>query len=107
MTQVSTQRLAEFAGAVYGLLSAAFSVKAEATVCTCLQILINLTFDSCNISMSLMSQQGFRTLLMAMMGDPNTCQDSVWLFFHVCSDQEIEFDSLQQATILELLAQML
>ena len=31
----------------------------------------------------------------------------MWLLVHICDDNELEFDSLQQATIMELFAKML
>lgn len=86
--------MTEFAGAVYELLRAALSNKSESAVAACLQILINLTFYSVNISLSLMSCQGFRSTLMALIGEVTTSSDAVWLLVHICVDNEIEFDSL-------------
>jgi len=97
--QVTTPVLVQFADAVYSLLKATLATQAESAVSACLQILINLTYDCGNISMSLLSCPGFRSLLLALIGDAKTCSDAVWLLIHVFQESEVELENLQKATI--------
>jgi len=54
-----------------------------------------------------MNLPGFRTALMALIGETSTSEDAVWLFIHVATDGLFELSNLYKATILELLEAML
>ena len=58
--EVTTPTLTEFAVMIFDLMRIGHSNMNDKVVAFCLQILINLTFDSPNTSISLMSCPSFR-----------------------------------------------
>ena len=59
--------LNQFAGALFDLAKASLQLDSEVIAGHCLQVLINLTYDSPNTSIFLTSRHGFSTMLMALL----------------------------------------
>ena len=91
-----------FAGALYDLIKASLLIDPHVTPALCLQVLINLTYDSPNTSIYLTSKHGFVTTLMALMDDDKLAQDVIWLLVHIQTDSVVGLSSLQKATIFDL-----
>ena len=76
--------LNKFAGAILDLIKSRnqnFTVIAH-----CLQLLINITFDSPNTSIYLASRPSFLTFLVSLIDESDLSNDATWLFIHIYSD---------------------
>jgi hypothetical protein len=83
--------LNNFSGAVYDL----FKVQQNVTVVAqCLQLLINVTFDSPNTSIYLTSRQGFLTTLVSLIDVSALSNDATWLLTHLFADGMVDLSKL-------------
>lgn len=73
----------------------------------CLQILINITYDSPNTSIYLSGRQGFVSVLMALIGQDAYSNDATWLLAHICADGMIDLSVFHKATVFSIFAQKL
>lgn len=98
--------LNDFCKALFDFMTVSLQ-KDQQQVAYCLQVLINVTYDSPNTSIYLMSCRGFVSTLISLIDDQIYTEDAVWLLIHVLNDGFYDMNKLHQATILELLAKKL
>jgi hypothetical protein len=73
-----------------------------------LQILINLTFESANVSLSLTSKESFYQLLMStLIRRDDFCQDAVWLLVHLANDACLNLSTLLSENLFGILREKL
>ena len=89
MQETQVPVLNSFAGALVQLIE-----KGTEAVASCLQILINITYESPNTSVHLSRRRGFITMLMALITNDTFASDATWLLSHLCADGMIDSSQL-------------
>ena len=113
MKEVSVQDLCELSNTCYILLneivsSELYSEQSNREVIHyCLQILINVTFQSAQVSLSLNAKHGPTTLfetLVKLMVEPDFANDAAWLLLHIVTDGPVNISKLFQRGLFKQLA---
>ena len=105
MKQTQVRVLNKFAGAIFDLIRS--QNQNLIVIAHCLQLLINVTFDSPNTSIYLATRHGFLTILISLIDESALSNDATWLLTHICSDGVGDLNEFQKSVILDLFAKKL